>query len=222
MTCAMILAAGRGERMRPLTDHCPKPLLTVAGKPLIIYHLERLVAAGIRDVVINIAHLAEQIPAALGDGSRWGLVLHYSRELPGELETAGGIKQALPMLGDEPFWVINGDVFTDYALPTVTSLALNCDAHLVLVDNPPHHPQGDFGLCDGQVVTAAPCYTFSGIGLYRPSLFAAVGPGRQRLGAMLRQRLADGRVSGEHYRGRWWDIGTVERLQQVEAELKTQ
>lgn len=218
----MILAAGRGQRMRPLTDHTPKPLLLVAGKPLIVHHLEALYTAGFRELVINTGHLGEQLPAALGDGARWGVQIRYSAEPPEALETGGGILQALPLLGPEPFLVVNGDVWTDYPfarLPTV----LGGLAHLVLVDNPPHHPQGDFALLNegGKVdSTGERWFTFSGISLLRPELFADCTPGRFPLAPLLRIAMAAGAVTGEYYPGRWRDIGTPERLAELDGELR--
>jgi N-acetyl-alpha-D-muramate 1-phosphate uridylyltransferase len=216
---AMILAAGRGTRMRPLTDHVPKPLLEAGGRPLIQYHLERLAAAGIRDIVINHAHLGAQIEAALGDGSRFGVRIRYSAE-DTALETGGGILKALPMLGPAPFLVINGDIWSDLdpagLRPAETDLA-----HLVLVDNPPHHPSGDFVLIDGRVrPSGAPRLTFSGIGVYSPSLFAECRPGAFPLAPLLRGAMAEGRVGGIHHRGRWLDIGTPERLAELDRSLR--
>lgn len=219
---AMILAAGRGERMRPLTDHCPKPLLPVAGRPLITYMLERLAQAGYRTVVINTAHLGEQIPAALGTEYA-GAQLVYSEEPEGALETAGGIRQALPLLGDEPFLVINGDVWCEHPLGPPTERP-HADkgllAHLVLVDNPRHHPQGDFRLSGGRASlhTGTPL-TFSGIGWYHPALFAGLPEGRRALGPVLREAIDRGQVSAEHYTGDWRDIGTPERLAALEADI---
>lgn len=211
---AMILAAGRGERMRPLTDHVPKPLLEVAGKPLILHHLQALVASGIKDLVINHAHLGEQIEAALGDGNAWGASIRYSPEVQA-LETGGGIFRALAWLGPEPFLVINADIWTDYPFSRL-SLEVDKLAHLVLVENPPQHPQGDFGLQDELVLDAAPVrYTFSGIGLYRPELFAGSRDDAFPLAPLLRGAAVQGRVSGELYRGVWFDIGTPARLQAV-------
>ncbi|WP_026280057.1 N-acetylmuramate alpha-1-phosphate uridylyltransferase MurU [Thioalkalivibrio sp. ALJ1] len=219
---AMILAAGRGERMRPLTDHCPKPLLEAGGRPLIAHTLDRLAAAGYRDVVINLAHLGEQIRAALGEQHQ-GITLHYSPEPEGALETAGGIRQALPLLGDAPFLVVNGDVWCDHPLTppanmsTASSGAL---AHLVLVDNPGHHAQGDFGLKGRSVVLeGGERLTFSGIGWYNPQLFQDLPPGRHALGPLLRAAIAAGQVTGEHYTGDWRDIGTPERLSTLDTEL---
>jgi N-acetyl-alpha-D-muramate 1-phosphate uridylyltransferase len=220
----MILAAGLGTRMRPLTDHTPKPLLQAGGKSLIEWHIERLRAAGIRELVINTAWLGEQIEAALGDGSRHGVAIAWSREGT-PLETAGGIRRALPLLGDGPFAVINGDIWTDYDfhhLQVPAGLA-----HLVLVDNPEHHPKGDFGLdSSGQVrdnqlrENGAPTLTFSGIGVYRPALFRDLPDGEARLAPLLRAAMADHAVTGEHFTGSWWDIGTPQRLSQLDAYLR--
>jgi MurNAc alpha-1-phosphate uridylyltransferase len=209
---AMLLAAGRGERMRPLTDELPKPLLPVRGKPLIVHHLERLATCGVHEVVINVAWLGERIRAALGDGSAFGLSIRYSEEGAQALETGGGIFQALPWLGSDPFLVVNGDVFTDFDFGAL-SIAPEAWAHLVLVPNPLQHPQGDFGLDDGRVVeTGSPRWTYSGIGLYRAQLFDGCQPGRFPLLPLLRRAIAAGRLSGEIYRGGWSDVGTVERL----------
>lgn len=214
----MILAAGRGERMRPLTDRTPKPLLLVGGRPLIEHQLLRLAAAGYRDVVVNLAWLGGQIREALGDGRRFGLRIRYSEEPPGALETAGGIRHALHLLGDAPFVVINGDIWCDHPLsPFDPGEAL---AHLVLVDNPEQHPQGDFALHDGLVSdTGASRLTFSGIGYYRPELFAGLPPGPRPLAPLLRQAMARGLVSGEHHRGSWIDVGTPQRLHALDARL---
>jgi N-acetyl-alpha-D-muramate 1-phosphate uridylyltransferase len=209
---AMLLAAGRGERMRPLTDKVPKPLLPVRGKPLIVHHLERLASSGVREVVINVAWLGERIRAALGDGSAFGLSIRYSEEGAQALETGGGIFQALPWLGSEPFLVVNGDVFTDFDFGAL-SIGPEALAHLVLVPNPVQHPQGDFGLDDGRVgETGSTRWTYSGIGLYRAQLFDGCQPGRFPLLPLLRRAIAAGRLSGEIYRGGWSDVGTVERL----------
>lgn len=220
---AMILAAGRGERMRPLTDRCPKPLLAVGGKPLIVWHLERLAAAGFREVVINHAHLGAQIEAALGQGEAWGLHIAYSPEPPGALETAGGIATALPLLGDGPFLVVNGDVYCDWPFPRARQLDLgNNLAHIVLVPNPPHHPQGDFALNDrGQVGNGGPVrYTYSGLGVYHPALFAHTPPHQgAKLAPLLRQAADGGRLGGELHPGRWEDVGTPERLASLDREL---
>ncbi|MBL8472074.1 MAG: nucleotidyltransferase family protein [Rhodocyclaceae bacterium] len=224
----MILAAGRGERMRPLTDHLPKPLLEVGGRPLIGWHLQRLAAAGIRDVVINHAHLGEKLVAALGDGSAYGLAIAWSPEPPGALETAGGIVQALPLLGEAPFLVVNGDIWCDYDLRLLaaragTLTAAAPGAHLVLVPNPAQHPEGDFALADGQVhAEGGPRHTFSGLGLYHPGLFAGLQAGRPaKLAPLLRAAMALGRVSGELYGGRWFDVGTPARLAETDRLLRT-
>lgn len=216
----MILAAGRGERMRPLTDLTPKPLLPVAGKPLIVWHLERLARAGWREIVINHAHLGDQIEALLGDGDAWGVAIRYSPEPPGALETAGGIVHALPLLGDDPFLVVNGDIFCDWDFSRARIGAAL--AHLVLVDNPPQHPDGDFTLENGKVGTGETArLTFSGIGLYRPTLFAGIERGRPaKLAPLLREAIAAGRITGEKHTGRWEDVGTPERLAALDARLR--
>lgn len=223
---AIILSAGRGERMRPLTDHLPKPLLSVGGKPLIVWHLERLAAAGFVDIVINHAHLGEKLVAALGGGAAFGVHIQWSAEPPGALETAGGIVQALPLLGSEPFLVINGDIYCDWPLTRARTRAdsLGDDlAHLVLVPNPPHHPEGDFVLENGRVGEAAPAgnrLTFAGIGIYRPSLFAGLIAGQPaRLAPCLRTAMQNGQVSGECHTRRWEDVGTPERLAALDVEL---
>jgi MurNAc alpha-1-phosphate uridylyltransferase len=228
---AMILAAGRGERMRPLTDRTPKPLLPVAGRPLIVWHLERLATAGFREIVINHAHLGEQIEALLGDGEAWGLDIRYSPEPQGALETAGGIANALPLLGtDQPFLVINGDIFCDWS-PQRAGSALRRDdlAHLVLVPNPPQHPQGDFSLLEPEVGAdstafdgAGTMHTFAGIGVYRPELFAGIGRGHPaKLAPLLRAAMGEGRASGALHRGRWVDVGTPQRLAELDRELRS-
>lgn len=217
---AMILAAGRGERMRPLTDHTPKPLLPVAGRPLIVHQLTALRAAGIAELVINTGHLGAQLTSVLGDGGTWGLHIAYSPEPPDALETGGGIFQALPLLGSEPFLVINGDVWTDYPFVRLPAAPVGL-AHLVLVDNPSHHPVGDFSLRSGRVEeTGAARLTFSGISVLRPELFADCAPGRFPLGPLLRRAMTDGRVTGEYYRGGWRDIGTPQRLAELDDELR--
>jgi MurNAc alpha-1-phosphate uridylyltransferase len=211
---AMILAAGRGERMRPLTEAIPKVLLEVRGKSLIAWLIEALVRSGIRKIVINHAHLGHMIEAALGDGRRFGVAIRYSHE--GEaLETAGGIAQALPLLGDGPFLAVNGDIFCDFDFSSLIATALEQNlAHLVLVANPPHHPQGDFALSGTKVAEAGKSkLTFSGIGLYRSQLFATIKPGSKgQLATLLRAAMARGLVSGEVHRGIWHDVGTPERL----------
>jgi len=223
---AMILAAGRGERMRPLTDRVPKPLLPVGGRPLIAHLIERLARAGLTDLVVNVSHLAIQVERELGDGARHGVHIAYSREEQA-LETGGGIAYALQLLGDAPFVVVNSDIYSDYdftrILPVAAGLAAGKDsAHLVLVDNPPHHPDGDFHLEGGRVAADGrpPRLTFSGIGAYAPALFAGVVRGEKRqLAALLRPAMAQGRVSGEHHRGRWTDVGTPQRLAELDAAL---
>ena len=239
----MLLAAGRGVRMRPLTDHTPKPLLQAGGKPLIVWHIENLARAGIRDLVINHAHLGMQIENTLGDGSRYGVHIHYSPENP-VLETAGGIANALPLLcqlpspsgrgracegteGEgEPFAVINSDIYCEYdftQLPYhVAALKASGDAaHLVLVNNPEHHPGGDFGLSGDRVTDSPPKFTFSGIGIYQPSLFASIPRGTiAPLAPLLRAQIAHNKVSGEHYTGHWVDVGTPQRLQQLDNLLR--
>jgi len=220
---AMILAAGRGERMRPLTDHTPKPLLQVGGKPLIVWHLEKLAAAGFREIVINHAHLGEKIEAALGDGSKWGLTIAYSPEPPGALETAGGIAQALPLLGDRPFLVVNGDVYCDVDFPAFASRGCPAGgARLLLVDNPAHHGSGDFSLSGGRIIPAngEQTLTYAGIGVFSPSMFAHVPAGQpMKLRPLLDTAIAAGTLTGEHYTGRWVDVGTPERLAELETTL---
>lgn len=228
---AMILAAGRGERMRPLTDNCPKPLLPVGGRPLISWHLQRLADAGFADVVVNHAHLGAMLESRIGDGRAFGLSIAWSAEPPGALGTAGGIAQALPLLGDQPFLVINGDIFCDWdfshARGLATSMIERGDlAHLVMVPNPPHHPQGDFELVEGRIHDAsderrAALLTFSGIGIYAPALFRAVPRGEQsQLAPELRRAMRAAQVGGECHCGRWYDIGTPERLATLEQHLR--
>ena len=215
----MILAAGRGERMRPLTDHTPKPLLRVGGKPLIVHHIERLAAAGFRELVINHAHLGQQIEAALGEGDRWQVHIRYSPEYPA-LETGGGIFNALSLLGPQPFLVVNGDIWTDYD-PARAYLSPGDLAHLVLVENPPFRPQGDFALRDGRVaVEGEPRFTFSGIGIYHPELFSGAQSGAFPLAPLLRAAMTRGRVSGERHGGTWFDIGTPSRLEYLDRLLQ--
>ncbi|WP_422103501.1 N-acetylmuramate alpha-1-phosphate uridylyltransferase MurU [Vreelandella sp.] len=217
---AMILAAGLGKRMRPLTDHCPKPLLPVAGKPLIVHHLERLKRAGIDEVVINVSYRAEQIMAALGDGSAYQMRIHWSQE-SAPLETGGGIQQALPLLGSEPFLLVNGDVWCDY-LPSASMLAEGDLAHLVLVDNPDHHPGGDFLLHHRRVaMDGDPRLTFAGISVIRPELVADEPPGAFALAPLLKRAMAAQRVSGEHFSGQWVDVGTPERLAALDRHLQS-
>ena len=214
----MILAAGLGTRMRPLTDHRPKPLLEVDHKALIIYHIEKLAKAGFEEIIINIAHLGFMIPEALGDGSQWGVKISYSDEQEeGALESAGGIVKALPLLGTQPFLVVNGDVWSDYSFDADFELG-DALAHLVLVDNPDHNVKGDFGLEDGLVHNESKrSYTFSGIGYYSPKLFASLAYGSAPLAPLLRAAIEDKKVTGEHHKGVWRDIGTPERLAEVNS-----
>lgn len=229
---ALIFAAGLGERMRPLTDRTPKPLLEAGGQPLIVWHLEKLAAVGVDEVVINTSWLADQFPQGLGDGSRWGLRLHYSYEGPTPLETGGGMFRALPLLGNAAFIAVNGDIWTDFDFSRLP-FELVGDTHLVMVENPPHHPHGDFSLDSQGVLHASgePRFTFSGIGVYRPTLFEAwrevIGnvpgadenPPRFKLAPLLRHAMSQGRATGEHHAGRWTDVGTPERLAQLNKEL---
>jgi MurNAc alpha-1-phosphate uridylyltransferase len=209
---AMLLAAGRGKRMRPLTDQTPKPLLTVRGKPLIVYHLEQLARGGVRDVVINLAWLGPQIRAALGDGSSWGMSIRYSDEGARALETGGGIFKALPWLSGEPFLVVNADVYTDFDFATL-QIAADAWAQLLLVPNPAHHPEGDFALEQGRIVAqGTPRYTYAGIGVFRPEVFRGCQPGRFALLPLLQRAIAARRLQGEFYGGQWTDVGTAERL----------
>lgn len=216
---ALIFAAGRGERMRPLTDTTPKPLLKVGGKALIEYSLENLAHAGFRHIVINVAYLGQQIMAYCGDGSRWGVSISYSDEGDTALETAGGIVKALPLLGDEAFLAINSDIICDYPLATLRDSRFDL-AHLVMIDNPPHHPQGDFSLDHSGCLTeqGEEKLTFSGIGLYRPQMFAGLPTGQPlKLRSLFNAAMREQRISGEHYRGAWKDVGTPSVL----AELDT-
>jgi MurNAc alpha-1-phosphate uridylyltransferase len=222
----MILAAGRGNRMRPLTDVTPKPLLVVGGKPLLFWHLEKLANAGFGTVTINYAHLGEQFEAAVGDGSRWDLEVRYSAEAEA-LETAGGIRNALPLIGKRTFAVVNGDVYCDYDYSGLAAAVEQLEdsqalAHLVLVDNPPHHPNGDFCLEAGLVRSSGQkLLTFSGLGAYRADLFEPLAPGaKHALAPLLRGQLREGKVTGEHYRGLWTDVGTPARLAELDARLQ--
>lgn len=222
---AMILAAGRGERMRPLSDRIPKALLPLAGKPLIARVVDQLARCGIADIVVNISHLGEAIESALGNGTAFGVRITYSREREA-LETAGGIVAALPLLGDAPFIAVNSDVYSDFDFTRLEPAAQNLSrtgalAHLVLVDNPPHHSDGDFCL-EGEMVAAqgSARFTFSGIGVYQPALFSSVVRGAKfQLAALLREPITQRRVSGEHHGGLWVDVGTPERLAQIERLL---
>ena len=251
---AMILAAGRGERMRPLTDHTPKPLLKVGGKPLIVWHIENLAKAGFTEIIINHAHLGEQIEEALGDGKQWGVNIQYSPEKVA-LETAGGIANALPLLGDAPFLVVNGDVFTGLDFSQLfentlrpfdefmaqgerdKDLRLNTTvrpepvegraqsnynlAHLVLVDNPPQHPKGDFAIENGMLKNVGETmFTFSGVGVYHPDLFASITRGEPaKLAPLLRQAIQENKATAEYFKGVWHDIGTPERLKALDDAL---
>ncbi len=230
---ALVFAAGLGERMRPLTDATPKPLLLAGGKPLVAWHLERLAACGVREVVLNTSWLAGRFPEVLGDGSDWGLRIHYSFEGDTPLETGGGMLHALPLLGDAPFIAVNGDVWCDFDFGRLPRDPVG-DAHLVLVDNPDHHPGGDFLLdADGRVRAGdGPRLTFAGIGVYRPGLLAgwrevagdapgaAAEPPRFKLAPLLRAAMARGAVSGERHRGRWTDVGTPQRLETLSRQLQ--
>ena len=222
----MILAAGRGERMRPLTDHTPKPLLPVAGKPLIVWHIERLAAAGFTELVINHAHLGAQIESALGNGSQWGVCIAYSPEAEA-LETAGGIAQAMPSLGAAPFMVINGDVFCDldlaaFARRGAAAIAAGDLAWLALITNPEHNPKGDFALRADRIVRGATDYTFAGIGVYHPAMFASTPRGaKAKLAPLLFAARDAGKLGGEHFTGRWVDVGTPQRLAELDAALQS-
>jgi MurNAc alpha-1-phosphate uridylyltransferase len=221
----MILAAGVGERMRPLTDHTPKPLLQVGGEPLIAHHLRRLAQAGFSELVINVSHLAQQIIDYCNDGSRWGLTINYSPE-PEPLETAGGILNALPLLGENPFLVVNGDVWIDYPFEQLLNFIppVPDSAHLVMVGNPPQHPGGDFVLDDEGRVRERPHgvtgLTYAGVGVYAPAFFAGMTPGKMALRPLLDAAISKGRLSGEYYPGHWEDVGTPERLEALDAELR--
>lgn len=223
---AMILAAGRGERMRPLTDHTPKPLIPVAGRPLIEWHVAALQAAGVEHIVINLGWLGETVRAHLGDGRAFGVSIAYSDEGWPALETGGGIHRALPLLGDRPFLLLNGDVWSDVPLARLveraTALDANYLAHLVLVPNPLHNPRGDFGLVGGRMVPAcAESFTFSGLSVLRPELFADCAPGAFPLAPLLRDAAIRGQVSAELHAGVWSDVGTPERLAAIETLLSS-
>lgn len=220
---AMLLAAGRGERMRPLTDSVPKPLLEAGGKPLLAWHLERLAAAGFREVVINVSWLGEQIVERFGDGASYGLDIEWSRESPAPLETAGGIAVALPLLGEAPFLLVNSDVFSDFDFSRLRQVSMSRElAHLVLVPNPDHHPRGDFSLTDGSVGEAvAPRYTYAGIAVLSPRIVKGVAPGATApLGPLLHQAAAEGRARGELHAGFWCDVGTPLRLSALDTKLR--
>lgn len=219
----MILAAGRGERLRPLTDHTPKPLLHAGPKRLIEYLIEKLVNAGLKDIVINHAHLGEQFEPLLGNGQRYQANFQYSAEVTGGLETAGGIIQALPLLGNEPFLVVNGDIWTDFPFADVAKLSLANQqlCHLIMVNNPSHNPAGDFYLdADGLLTTEGePKLTFSGIGIYRPEMFAGHQVTKLPLKPLLVEAMSHKQATGQHYQGKWSDIGTVERLTALAKQL---
>lgn len=219
---AMILAAGRGSRMRPLSDNIPKPLLKVGGKSLIVWHIERLVKAGFKELVINHAYLGQKIEESLGDGACWGVNIAYSAEETA-LETAGGIANALPLLGDEPFLVVNGDVYSELNFATLKQV-LNTGnlAHLVMVDNPPQHPLGDFALQDEKLIAdGEEKLTFSGVGVYSPVFFNDIVRGEAaKLAPLLKAAMANGLVTGEHYQGIWHDIGTPDRLEKIDVMLR--
>ena len=216
---AMILAAGRGERLRPLTDEIPKPLLKVAGKSLIEYHLLNLANAGFADIVINTAWLADKIHETLGDGNRYGVSIQYSDE-GSALETAGGIINALSLLGDKPFLVVNGDIWCDFDFSTLPDLKNSAQAHLVLVDNPEHNNNGDFALDNGLIKNSGNnMFTFSGIGLYRADFFAEQHSGTAPLAPIIRKKCEAGLVSGQLHKGQWTDVGSIERLQELEVQL---
>jgi len=224
---ALLFAAGRGERMRPRSDRTAKPLLRVGGRRLIEWQIEALVRAGVREIVINTAHLAQQIEDTLGDGERYGIRLRYSREGSSAecaLETLGGIVEALPLLGAAPFIAASSDIVTEYdygrlAEPLAAIARGTADAHLVLVDNPPFHSEGDMGLAGGRVRMQRPYFTYGNIGIFSPALFSGVGRGRARLFPWLYRFVELGRVSGEHFRGRWHNVGTPAELDALDAEL---
>ena len=217
----MLMAAGRGERMRPLTDRRPKPLIEAGGRPLIEHCIEGLVEAGIRELVVNHAWLGEQLVDTLGDGSRFGASLQYSPEPEGALDAGGGIIKALPLLGAAPFVVVNADLWTDYPYRALLEGPKGL-AHLVMVDNPPYHPRGDFGLRGRSVVSGGPSrLTYSGIGAFRPELFAGRPEARQALRPILMEAIERGEASGEHYRGRWFNIGTPADLEGLERFLRS-
>lgn len=218
----MLLAAGRGERLRPITDTLPKPLVEVAGRPLIAYHLEALARAGIRDVVVNLSWLGERIRAALGGGERYGLRIVYSEEGPEPLETGGGIFRALPLLGPRPFLVVNADIWTDMDFGRCLALEDEADARIVLAPNPTHHPRGDFGVDDDGIVVERDSdrFTYTGVGLYRPEFFAGCRPGKFPLLPLLKRAIAARRLRGEVFRGEWHDAGSTERLARLDAHLR--
>ena len=207
--------------MRPLTDSTPKPLLNMRGKPLIVWHLEKLARVGVREVVINTSHLASQFPAALGNGATWNLRIRYSFEGPEPLDSGGGMLRALPLLGHDPFLAVNGDIFTDFDFSTLPQNPLGA-AHLVMVDNPPHHPKGDFVLRDGRLFDEpTPRLTFAGIGVYRSTLLDDQTNEKFSVVPILREAMRRNEITGEHYRGAWNDVGTPERLKELNSVLRT-
>tara|TARA_R110002096_G_scaffold19077_6_gene64083 strand:- start:571 stop:1236 length:666 start_codon:yes stop_codon:yes gene_type:complete len=216
----MILAAGRGERMGRLTDNCPKPLLEISGQPLIVHHLLALKSQGFNDFVINVAYLGDQIKTALGKGEQWGVHIEYSDEGDNALETGGGIFRALPLLGDEPFLLVNADVWTDFPFQRLRNKTVK-DIHLVLVNNPDHNQHGDFCLLDGEQKNQdSQRYTYSGIGVFSRAVFEQQTEGVFPLAPIIRQFIAQGRVSSELHRGEWVDVGTPERLAELALKLK--
>lgn len=217
---AMILAAGRGKRMQPLTDTIPKPLLPVGGKPLLAHHLIALAKMGIREVIINLSHLADQVQQVIGDGSIYNLQIHYSLE-PNALETGGGIHQALPLLGADPFLVVSADIWTDFPFHNLPSDLNGNLAHLILVDNPSYHPNGDFVLQDGKLLNeGCPKLTFANIGIYHPDLFKNCKPGTFPLVKLLRPAITENKISGEHFHGNWVNVGTPEEWQHLSAQVQ--
>jgi MurNAc alpha-1-phosphate uridylyltransferase len=216
----MVLAAGRGERMRPLTDTTPKPLLKLGSRTLIERHVFALAEAGVREIVVNLSWLGARIREVLGDGSKWGVAIHYSEEGPVPLETGGGIFQALPFLGPEPFAVVNGDILTDFSFAALR-LPADATAHLVLVENPAHQASGDFSLERGRIMLPGErTYTFSGIALYRPEFFAGCTAGRFPLLPLFKRAIEARTLSGERYGGQWSDVGTPQRLAELDAKLQ--
>lgn len=222
---AMILAAGLGNRMRPLTLYTPKPLLEVGGKPLIVWHIEKLKKIGVTEIVINSAWLADKLISSLGDGSQFGVDIRWTREDEG-LETAGGIINALPLLGTDPFILVNGDIWTTMDFEALRHIKLNDDlAHLVLVDNPKQHPEGDFTLFDGRTFTfdqdvTGENLTFSGVSVIHPKLFDGLEPGKRPLAPLLKQAMQNQKISGEKLKGAWVDVGTPERLMELDLQIR--
>jgi len=218
---AMILAAGKGERMRPLSLHTPKPMLEAGGKPLLQYHIEALAAAAVRQVVINTGRLGDRIEAWLGQGDRFGISIQYSHEGEVPLGTGGGIRQALPLLGSNPFILVNGDIWTDFDYSGLPA-SIPGLAHLVMVDNPAHNPDGDFALSNGSLATRGQhMLTYSGIGVYSPDLFADSEHNLFSLTPLLRQAIDKNRVTGQHHTGSWFDIGTPDRLDELNQRIKS-